>query len=79
MNNKWIEWEKEGDEKLLDRTTYKTNRTFVGCPTETLEECNNLTNANYQNIVCTNRSNVSDMKPIKDAQKLFYVTGHKKN
>ena len=61
----------------MQNRTFKTNRTFIGHAAEKLDEHNNLASSDYQNIVYTNRSSISDMKVMKGTQQIFFNAGHK--
>ena len=75
QHSKWIQWETEGDEKVLKNAACETNRTFVGLGIEDELEHDNHISSGYQNIIHTNRTIVPDMKVIPGTQKLFHVEG----
>ena len=74
--NSWTQWEEDGNERILDDKTFKTNRTFIGLGVESEEECAFLQSQDYDNIVFTNCTNIPDMKAITGTQKIFQVDGH---
>ena len=75
QHSKWLQWEAEGNEKILQNRTYQTNRTFIGLGIEDELECNNCISSGYHNVIYTNRTIVPDMKVITGTQKLYHVAG----
>ena len=41
---KWRQWEETKDKRVLEKTTFKTNRTFIGLAVETMAEITHLKN-----------------------------------
>ena len=76
-NQKWLAWEADGDERILNKTPFKTNRTFVGLGTEYKDEYDNLTAQGYKHIIYTNRNDIPDMKAVPQTLKLFQIEGQK--
>ena len=69
---------------ILQKTTWKTDRTFVALGTEDRDEYNTLTttptSTGSKHIFFINRSPIQDIKPITNTQKIFQIqsTNNKK-
>ena len=61
---KLLEYEKNGDARVLGNTIFKSRFTHFGFATEDIDEYNRLVGENKKHIVFTNRENVPDMKPV---------------
>jgi hypothetical protein len=70
--NPWDAWEKDGDKRILNKTTFKVTLRKVGFVTEKKEEFERLANE-YRNIIYSDRMYVPKMKAVKDTQKLHLV------
>ena len=64
---------KNNDVRILDKTPFKTKRTFIALGIEKLDELNTLCAAGHKHIFLTPRDNVPDMKAVKDTQKIFQM------
>ena len=74
-NQNWIEWENNGNEKLIQKTPLTTNRTFIGLGTESEEEYNRLQTTGENHIIYTNRLSIPDMRAVAGTQKIFQISG----
>ena len=63
-NKNWIEWENNGDERLIRNTPLTTHRTFIGLVTESEEEYNHLRAKGEDHITYTNRKPFPDMREV---------------
>ena len=72
---KWREWEQTKDKRIVQKTIFKTNCTFIGLAVETMAELTDMKNSGEEQIVCTDRVNIPDTKAIPGIQKIFQVTG----
>ena len=72
---KWLDWEKKKDYNIVEKTVFKSNRTFVGLVVETEEEKQSLLAKNHKHIVLTNRSSIPNMRPIPETLKQFQIQG----
>lgn len=69
-------YEREGNEKILQNTTFTSRNTYVGYITDDKHEFDGLRNAQYEHVLYTDRENPEpDMKPLKDTLKLSQVQG----
>ena len=68
-------WETEKDKRILTKTFFKTNRTFIGLAVETKHKYDELVGWGKKHIVFTDRGNVPDTKAIPDTLKLYQATG----
>jgi len=75
VNQKWLKWERNLDQKILQKTALKTNRTFIGLGTEHTEEYDRLTSLGNQHIIYTDRKSIPDMAPIVGTQSLYQLQG----
>ena len=75
MNKKWLEWEEKGDERKLQKTSLKTNCTFIGLGTEHTDEYESLTFSGNQHIIYTDKESIPDMTPMLGTQLLYQLQG----
>ena len=71
----WLEWERNGDERIINNTPLRTNRTFVGLGTEYKDEYDKLIGAGEQHIVFTDRETIPEISTVEGTQKMFQVHG----
>ena len=76
---KLLEYEENNDKRVLENTTLRTKRTFVGLGTENKDEYEKLVREGNKHIIFTDRQNVMDMNTIAGTQKLYQVQGHNKS
>lgn len=74
-NKIWLEWEMNGDERILNNTPLRTRRTFIGLGTEYKDEYDKLIGAGEKHIVFTDRENVPEIPTVEGTQKLFQLHG----
>ena len=72
------QYESQGDEKVLQNTTFKTCKTHIGYCTEHKAEYDELKQAGNTHIVFTNRKMIPDMVPIKGTLLLAQISGLRK-
>ena len=58
---------------MLQKTPFKTNRTFIGLGTEHKEEYDRLVATNNKHIMFTDKSYIPDMKPITSTHTLYQL------
>ena len=69
-------YERNGDAKVLQNTTYITCKTYIGYGTEDIIEYNMMKyDVQYKYVVFTDRANVIDMKPVPKILKLAQING----
>ena len=69
-------YELNGDERVLQNTTYTTRHTHIGYATEDKSECDSLIAAGFDNIIFTNRETLNpDIVPLKDTLKTSQFQG----
>ena len=78
LHKQWLEWEKKGDEKILQKTALKTNHTFIGLGTEHTDKYESLISSGNQHIIYTDRESIPDMAPIVGTQPLYQLKGDSK-
>ena len=74
-NEKWLEWERNGDERILNNRPLRTRRTFIGLGTEYKDEYDKLIGAGEKHIVFTDRENVPEIPTVEGTQKMFQLHG----
>ena len=74
---KWRKWEETKDKRVLEKTTLKTNRTFIGLAVETMAALTHLKSSGEEHIVFTDRVNVPDTKVVPGTQRIYQVMGEK--
>ena len=74
---KWREWEQAKDKRIVGKTTFKTNRTFVGLAVESMDEVTHMRNAGEEHIVFTDRVNIPNTKVVPGTQMIYQVMGEK--
>ena len=75
---KLLEYERNGDAKVVQNTTYTTCKTHIGYGTEDQAEYNRMHNdARYKHIIFTDRQNIPDMKPVPETMKIAQISGLK--
>ena len=74
---KWREWEEAKDKRIIENTTFKTNRTFVGLAVESMDELTHMRDAGEEHIVFTDRANIPDTKAVAGTQMIYQVMGEK--
>ena len=75
---KLLQYEKDGDARVLENTPFTTHSAYTGYCTEDKEEYERLSKE-HNHVVFTDRENIPDMKTIVGSQKLFHVKGSSKN
>ena len=70
-----LEYEDTGDIRVLENTTFRTQRTFVGFGTEDKDEYEKMTIEGKKHVVFTDHHNIKDTAQIKGTQQLFQVQG----
>ena len=76
-NQRWLEWEADGDDRILNKTPFKTNRTFIGLGTEHKDEFDTLIGKGHKHIIFTDREDIPDMRAIPATLKLYQIEGQK--
>ena len=74
-NKKWLEWEMNGDEQILNNKPLRTRRTFIGLGTEYKDEYDKLIGAGERHIVFTDRKKVPEISTVEGVQKIFQLHG----
>ena len=74
---KWREWEQAKGKRIFEKTTFKTNPTFVGLAVESMDELTHMRNAGEEHIVFTDRVNIPDTKAVPGTQMIYQVMGEK--
>ena len=72
---KWLEWENNGDERILEKTELTSNRTIIGLGTEHQDEYDRLRGKGKEHIIYTNRVSVPNMETVKGTRTIFQVQG----
>ena len=70
-------YEQLKDKRVLENTTLRTRRTFVGLGTEKKKEYERLVSEGKKHVVFTDRNFVQDAKTIPGTQSLYQVQGEK--
>jgi len=71
----WLEWEKNGDERIINNTPLRTTRTFIGLGTEYKAEYDKLIGAGEKHVVFTDRETVPEISTVEGTQKMFQLHG----
>lgn len=73
---KFDQYERDGDAKILKNTTYTSKNTYVGYATEDKDEYDTLMSAGHQHLLFTERAIIDpDMKRLNNTLKLSQVQG----
>ena len=75
MDEKWLEWERNGDEQIINNTQLRTKCTFIELGTEYKEEYDKLIGAGEKLIVFTDSENVLKISTVKGTQKIVQLRG----
>eukprot|EP00957_Ditylum_brightwellii_P174175 13260342-Ditylum_brightwellii.AAC.1 len=75
---KLLGYERTGNMKALDNTTFRIRCTTVGYVTEDKEEYDELVGEGHCHIIFTDCQNIKDVKQVKGTQQFFQVQGAKK-
>ena len=74
---KWRKWEETKDKRVVEKTTLKTNRTFISLAVETMAAFTHLKSSGEEHIVFTDRVNVPDTKAVLGTQMIYQVIREK--
>ena len=66
---------KQKIKEFFGKTTFKTNRTFIGLAVETMVEFTHLKNSGEKHIVFTDCANIPDTKAVPGTQRIYQVMG----
>ena len=70
------QYERDGDECILNNTTISTRRTLIGFGTvNKIGYAALISNTEYEHVVYTNRDDTPNMKPLKSTLKIAQVSG----
>ena len=75
---KMLKYGIDGDERVLENTTFTTHSAYTGYATEDREEYERLSKE-HKHVVFTDRENIPDMKMIKGSQKIYHIQGSSTN
>ena len=74
VTKKLLEYESTQDARVVQNTTYRCRRTYIGFGTESFDEYNTLKEHN-EHIVFTNRNEKEDMNVVSETIKISQVNG----
>ena len=74
-NKKWSLWEKNGDERIIQKTNLTTDRTFIGLGVEYRDQFTRLKEAGHDHIILTDRDSIPDMKVVEGTHSIFQIQG----
>ena len=72
-SQKWDEWEANNDKRIVENSTFKTRRTFIGLVLEDKQEYEKMRNEGHQHVIFTQRDVIPDMLPLENTLKLYQV------
>ena len=69
----------DGDERVLENTTFTSHSAYTDYATEDREEYDRLRSEGHQHVVFTDRENIPDMKLTNESQKFYHIHGSATN